>query len=138
MDVNVYALPGISISDDRIIESVAKVYDISQKKLLLPTRKRNITEPRQIAIFLIIVIGRKGTSYIENTYSFDHSTANYSIKTVKSLYQVSQQYRKVFSAIFDDLGLTYSDREVITRFLRSRISWNDFKINLTNQNIPKS
>lgn len=127
MDVSAYALPGISISDDRIIESVSKIYGISSKNILMPTRKRNITEPRQIALFLIIVIGRRGTKYIENHYPFDHSTADYSIKTVKSLYQISRQYRQNVTAILDDLSLPKEDREIITRFIRARINWNDFK-----------
>ncbi|MDP2234998.1 MAG: helix-turn-helix domain-containing protein [Bacteroidales bacterium] len=130
MDVSAYAIPGISISDEMIIESVSKVYGISSKNLLIPTRRRNITEPRQIALFLIIVIGRKGTRYIENHYPFDHSTADYSIKTVKSLYQTSKQYRQNVTAILDDLSLPNEDREIITRFMRSKINWNDFKSNL--------
>lgn len=127
MEVNVYTIPGIKLSDERIIEAVSKVYGVNPKILLVPSRKRQVVEPRQIAIFLIIVIGRRGVKYLEVNYPFDHATASYSIKTVKALYQASKDYRKNFTAILDDLNLAKEDRETLLQFIRTKINWGEFK-----------
>lgn len=129
MEINPYTIPGVIINDEKIIESVCRVYDLSTKNLLATSRKRRIVEPRQIAIFLIIVIGRKGSAYIEEKYPYNHSTAHYSINVVKALYQTSYPYRMRIAAILDDLALPMEERQIINKFLWLKITWGDFKQN---------
>lgn len=129
MVANAYSIPGIKLSDDHIIEAVCRVYNVNPKNLLVTSRKRRVVEQRQIAIFLIIVIGRKGPAYIEQKYTYDHSTAHYSINVVKALYQASLAYRMRMAAIFDDLALPMEERQIINKFLWLKITWGDFKQN---------
>lgn len=127
MEVNAYSLPGLKVSDKVIIDSVCKVYGISSKDLFKPTRKRNIVEPRQIAIYLILVIGQKGPTYAEKVYNIDHSTAIYSLNTVKALYQASKQYQINFKTILDEMKITYSDRANVIKFLHEKIDWKSIR-----------
>ena len=67
----------------KIIETVAKFYNLEEKNLFDPTRRKEIVKPRQIAMFLL----RK-----ELKYSFpaiarkfggkDHTTAIYAYKKI--------------------------------------------------------
>ena len=68
----------------KIIESVAKFYNLDEKNLFDPTRRKEIVKPRQVAMFLL----RK-----ELKYSFpaiarkfggkDHTTAIYAFKKIE-------------------------------------------------------
>ena len=68
----------------KIIETVAKFYNLDEKSLFDPTRKKEIVRPRQVAMYLL----RK-----ELKYSFpaiarkfggkDHTTAIYAFKKIQ-------------------------------------------------------
>ena len=72
-----------NISIELIKKTIAKFYDISVDDLISKKRKKTITIPRQIAMFLIKELTKKTHKEIGEAFNRDHSTVVNSLKKVK-------------------------------------------------------
>lgn len=126
-EISAYVLPVLKVFDKDIIDAVCKVYNISPKHIFISSRRRGITEPRQIVTSLIMLLSERGAKYIENAYGINHSTALYSIGIVKALYKNNSQYRRNIHSILRELGLAHDKVIAITRVLREETAWKKLK-----------
>lgn len=83
-----------------IAQKVCTEYDITFEKLTERTRKREITELRQVAMYLSKK-NKVGTNAFIAEYfgNFDHAAVNYSENTVLSLLQTDSTFRNKFEKI---------------------------------------
>ncbi|MGE4559763.1 MAG: chromosomal replication initiator protein DnaA [Desulfobulbus sp.] len=80
----VYNLIGnsVEISAETIRELVGRQFRVSVEDLCSRSRKRSITFPRQVGMFLTRKYTDKSLADIGNMYNRDHSTVLYAIKTI--------------------------------------------------------
>ena len=72
---------------DFIIESTCKFFGISKEEILSSSRKKEVTESRQIAMYLIRKFIKKSFKEIGMLFKREHSTVIYNIKSLeKKLY----------------------------------------------------
>jgi len=84
----------------RIEEIVSRVWGIEEPLLYTGTRKRNITEARQVLMWYEKT--RMGSTF-EKTgkkYARNHSTACHAIKVVKALVSCDKEYRRKLKEVF--------------------------------------
>lgn len=82
-----YILPGIpktaaAYSIGQICDAVALAFQIPSELLKQPTRRRNISFPRQIAVHFAIKYSGKTTTEIGRYFGQDHSTIIFSNKKI--------------------------------------------------------
>ncbi|MBS4059675.1 MAG: hypothetical protein KG029_04695 [Bacteroidetes bacterium] len=125
--MNPYIKPGMELSEEDIIQVVASFYKLPASSLRKANRRRNIVEPRQIILFLLVTLC--DSSYERSASFFDknHSTAVYSIKMVKALYQTDKEFRSNFQEILEQLNLSEVKRKELLTFVQSRLNWGEFK-----------
>lgn len=106
--------PGGNFYDvDRIAHAICDFYSLERDALNLPTRKREIIEPRQIAHFMSLASTGKSLNYIGMRIGGkDHTTVIHSAKTVSCLYETDRSYRDKINQIQIRLGI---DEESIHR-----------------------
>ncbi len=70
------------VSDSQIIKSVAEFYRVSTDDLVGKVRKKEIVEPRQVAMYLLRDILDMSYPYIGEKLGKDHTTAIHAIKKI--------------------------------------------------------
>lgn len=70
------------VSDSQIIKSVADFYNVSVNDLTGRVRKKEIVEPRQVAMFLLRDILDMSYPYIGEKLGKDHTTAIHAVKKI--------------------------------------------------------
>ncbi len=75
-----------------IIERVTRFYEISKPMLMLKSRLREISEPRQVAMYIMSKRGLKNRD-ISAYFDLDHATVNYAVKSVSNLLNVDKAFR---------------------------------------------
>lgn len=73
---------GRRVSDSQIIKSVAEFYGVSVNDLIGRVRKKEIVEPRQIAMYLLRDILDMSYPYIGEKLGKDHTTAIHAIRKI--------------------------------------------------------
>ena len=75
--------PKRRISPNDLIKSVAQFYNLSDKEILNPSRKREVVRPRQIAMFLLREELRSSFPFIGKKFGGkDHTTAMYAYQKI--------------------------------------------------------
>ncbi len=86
----------MELSGEMIKEFISGQYKVSVAELQSRSRKRNISSPRQIAMYLTRKYTDLSLASIGQLYQRDHSTVLYAIKTVnKSMTQASSKRKQV-------------------------------------------
>lgn len=135
--MNPYIKPGIDLIEKEIIQVVASFYKLPASCLLKVNRRRNIVEPRQIIIFLLVALCDSNYRRSASFFNKAHSTAVYSIKMVKALYQTDKEFRSSFQQILEQLNLSELKKNELLKFIQSKLSWGEFRNHLpstSNQN----
>ena len=70
------------VSDDHILKSVADFYNISVGDLITRGRKKEVVEPRQVAMFLLRDILEMSYPYIGEKLGRDHTTAIHAVEKI--------------------------------------------------------
>lgn len=70
------------VSDDQILKSVAEFYHLSVDDLLVRGRKKEVVEPRQIAMYLLRDILDMSYPYIGEKLGRDHTTAIHAVEKI--------------------------------------------------------
>lgn len=72
-----------SISADMVISSVCRYYHVEESQLKSSHRGKGITEPRQIAMYLIRDLVKLSFPEIAKLFSRDHSTVQHSVRKIE-------------------------------------------------------
>jgi chromosomal replication initiator protein len=70
------------VSDDHVLKSVAGFYNIAVEDLVSRGRKKEVVEPRQIAMFLLRDILEMSYPYIGEKLGRDHTTAIHAVEKI--------------------------------------------------------
>ncbi|MBN2693594.1 chromosomal replication initiator protein DnaA [bacterium] len=89
-----YKINDQSISVEHIQKVVSKFYDITIPDLLSAKRQKNITTPRQVAIFLAKRLTEETLEKIGSIFQRDHSTIINSLKKIEQLMDSDIKVRK--------------------------------------------
>lgn len=88
---NVIQSPSKFATPKRIIEAVSEFYDLKEKDLIAPSRKKEVVKPRQIAMYLLREELKSSYPFIGNRFSGkDHTTAIYACAKVAKELQESE------------------------------------------------
>lgn len=72
------------ISPDTVVRYVCRYYGVDEKQLMSPLRSKNITEPRQVAMYLIRSLTKMSFPDIGQYFGRDHGTVHHSVKKVST------------------------------------------------------
>jgi len=70
------------VSDDQVLRSVAEFFNVSVQDLLTRGRKKEVVEPRQIAMYLLRDILEMSYPYIGEKLGRDHTTAIHAVEKI--------------------------------------------------------
>ena len=91
---------------NEIQKNIAKYYKINGEELQGKSRKRDIVEVRQIAIYLCKKYTASSLKEIGQSFGKrDHSTVLYANRKVKSLILSNKEYNITLQKIIKDLGI---------------------------------
>ncbi len=94
---NIVATPQKATSFKKIIQAVSSFYEINQDDILLPTRRKEIVKPRQVAMFLLRSELKESYPSIGRRFQGkDHTTAMYAFEKISKKIEEDQV---VFSEI---------------------------------------
>ena len=82
-----------------IIETVCRMYEVSESELQIRTRLRSIVEPRQVAMYLLVKHTNLNTVSTGHIFGLDHSTVVYSMKTVRERCDVDPKLKSKIDLI---------------------------------------
>lgn len=111
---NFYVAPGLIITEEAILQAICFEYGISREMLFERIRNREITEPRFVAVALIIaVLNVRQVKLLESMSVYkNRSVYSYIRKTVKGLYEVNKDFRKKIDAIIDSIDADPAEKEL--------------------------
>lgn len=71
-----------NVSDDQIIKSVGEFFNVAPDELMKRSRKKEIVEPRQVAMYLLRDILELSYPYIGEKMGRDHTTAIHAVEKI--------------------------------------------------------
>jgi chromosomal replication initiator protein len=83
----------------KILKKVSSEFDVPVAYITSQTRKKNVTEPRQIAMYLARQLTDNSLHTIGLAFGRDYSTVIHSIKKVETLLEEDPQYSKLIENI---------------------------------------
>ena len=102
--MNPQSLAGSYYPPEEIIKKVSIITRIPVEAIKSSTRKRKVVTARQIAMYFILKLTRLNEVQTGQIFGGrDHSTVNWSRKTVITLVQVDKDYRKLYEEINEEL-----------------------------------
>ena len=90
-----------------VIELVCRNFRVSPEELLSRSRKKRVSEPRQVAMFLLRKYTDQSLSAIGHRFNRDHATVLYAIQTVEKKMASSDRFR---------YQIEYLEKELEERF----------------------
>ncbi len=104
---NIVATPQKATNFKKIIQAVSSFYEINQDDILLPTRRKEIVKPRQIAMFLLRSELKESYPSIGRRFEGkDHTTAMYAFEKIS---QKIEEDQNIFNEITSIKQKIYSD-----------------------------
>lgn len=102
-----YERMGTELSFALIQDIIARSYNKSPEDLAINTRRREIVEPRQAAMFFgFMQLDMTATQVGASLARRGHTVVLHACKTVKKLYETNRQYRTQLQDISARLGVT--------------------------------
>lgn len=102
MKISVYAIPGIKnlITVEFIQYQVSRAFNVTVERMKEHTRKREVVEPRQTAMYFL-KIHTTLPHYIigEIMGGYDHATVTHALKTVNTIKDSDKVFRDKFENI---------------------------------------
>jgi chromosomal replication initiator protein len=92
-----------TITIDVIKKLVCKEYGIQTKEIVLPTRKRSIARPRQVAIYLSKIYTDQSLKTIGKSFNRIHATVLHSVGVVERAIQENSAFKKQVNFIREKL-----------------------------------
>ncbi|MEK7103920.1 MAG: chromosomal replication initiator protein DnaA [Patescibacteria group bacterium] len=104
---NIVSTPQKATNFKKIIQAVSSFYEINQDDILLPTRRKEIVKPRQIAMFLLRSELKESYPSIGRRFQGkDHTTAMYAFERIT---QKMEEDQGIFNEINTIKQKIYSD-----------------------------
>ncbi len=104
---NIVATPQKATNFKKIIQAVSSFYEINQDDILLPTRRKEIVKPRQVAMFLLRSELKESYPTIGRRFQGkDHTTAMYAFERIA---QKMEEDQNIFNEINTIKQKIYSD-----------------------------
>ncbi|MDD4990364.1 MAG: chromosomal replication initiator protein DnaA [Candidatus Pacebacteria bacterium] len=105
---NIIACPKKATNFKKIIQAVASFYELHQDEILLPTRRKEIVKPRQIAMYLLRSELKESYPSIGRKFQGkDHTTAMYAFEKVTQRIEEDQtlfgEINSIKQKIYSDL-----------------------------------
>jgi chromosomal replication initiator protein len=97
--MNPYIIPGIPGID----VMCANEWGIPRERLYHRTRKREVVEARQMAMYLHVTRERSSYATAAGHYGLDHATAIHAVKTVRALMAVDKEFKRKANGVIDKL-----------------------------------
>lgn len=94
-----YIAPGLLAPE----EVIAQHWNIKLADMYTRTRKRDIVEARQVAMWYMVTIQRYTLHQAGDVFKLDHATAHYARNTVNDLMQVDRAFRLKVTAVVNKL-----------------------------------
>jgi chromosomal replication initiator protein len=92
-----------TITIDVIKKLVCKEYGIKTKEIVLPTRKRSIARPRQVALYLSKIYTDQSLKTIGKSFNRIHATVLHSVGVVERAIQENSAFKKQVNFIREKL-----------------------------------
>ena len=105
-----YAMPGVvrrPPKPEEIDKVVARHYGLNVEDLSVKTRKREIVEPRQIAMYMNELYTKESLKDIGRRYGKDHATVLHASKTVINLKETDRHFSAIVETIVEKLASAY-------------------------------
>jgi chromosomal replication initiator protein len=87
------------VSDDHVLKCVAEFYNVSVNDLITRGRKKEVVEPRQVAMFLLRDILEMSYPYIGEKLGRDHTTAIHAVEKITEETNKNQSLNQKLSLI---------------------------------------
>ncbi|MFA5431994.1 MAG: helix-turn-helix domain-containing protein [Candidatus Paceibacterota bacterium] len=95
-----------------ICRTVENYFDLLPGSLHLKTRKREVVQARQIAMYFAKQMTKSSLASIGSQIGYkDHATVLFAIRTVNNLRQTDKEYRDNFEKLEKKLSITYISEE---------------------------
>ena len=79
----IISIPQKPVSCQKVIKAVAEFYDLKEKEIYIPTRKKEIVKPRQIAMYLLRDLLKYSFPFIGRKFQGkDHTTTIYAFSKI--------------------------------------------------------
>jgi len=110
-----------------IVEFVAEWHGLTPRQLTFKTRKREVVEARQIAMWLAINYTRMSLAAIgANLGGKDHATCSYAKKTIDNLLETNKAFSKNFNEMYEVF------KKKILPQITAYVAKNDYELGLFN------
>ena len=96
-----YLSPEITKIDD----AVSEIWHIDRDLLYTPCRWREVSEARQLAIFLRMKYQGMTSQNAARIYNRDHATALWACDQVRTLSRNNKDYKRKFEAVIEKMGI---------------------------------
>jgi chromosomal replication initiator protein len=106
--MNYFLIPGIkknTLQAINIDRAICLIFNISPDALQQKTRKREVVEPRQLAITLRRCVLNLSLKEAGKAFYLDHATAIHSVKAVFCHYQIEQDFKDKVQKVLVNLGV---------------------------------
>ncbi|HIE33352.1 MAG TPA: hypothetical protein EYP81_04825, partial [Thermodesulfobacteriaceae bacterium] len=90
-----------------VIELVCRNFKVSREDLVSRSRKKRISQSRQVAMFLLRKFTKESLSSIGQRFNRDHATVMYALQSVEKRLSSSPSFR---------YQIEYLEREITERF----------------------
>ncbi|HPI31110.1 MAG TPA: helix-turn-helix domain-containing protein [Bacteroidales bacterium] len=93
--ISPYVLPGLTQTEksvDYIIARVCEKFGMTREQLTARTRKREIAEPRQVAMYILRGLGLS-YAQVGSIFNKDHATAVYAKKHIENMLTYDRDFK---------------------------------------------
>jgi len=98
-----------------IISVVCQAYGVTFEQINVRSRKRELVEPRQIIMTLLVVLAGYFTTTAGAIFERDHATVLSSKKIVSALLDTDKEFRIRFIRILREIGVRSEDVEKVMK-----------------------
>ena len=102
------------------IEVVCKHFNVQPDELSIKTRKRRITEPRQVLLIIRNCGYGISLNHSKEGFPLTHCAVAHSRRTVINLYDTDKGFRLKVDLILDDLNFSKQSRQKLFKKLRTK------------------
>ncbi len=101
-----------SVTKEQVESIVADVWAINVSLLHTRTRRREVVEARQVAIYVFVDLLGVSNNQAAKYFGLDHATSCYARKSVLNLAGIDQLYRKKVDLVISRMGVSHP-RQVV-------------------------
>lgn len=103
-----------------VIEIVCRHFDVTPQELAVKTRKRRITEPRQVLLIIRNCGYNISLNHSKDDLPLSHSAVAHSRSTVVNLYDTDKAFRERLDVILQELNFSKGNKTKLFKKLRRK------------------